>query len=220
MRAMKERYRLFLRRKSVYYAFDNTTKTFESLKTKDKGEATRLLMALNEAGKQPAMNLGLGRGLLQSVVIDVVRGVGIGVTQGPRAGRRHAADRVPGLKVLAPILRASGAGEIIGVAGRVRENVGITHRERLEGVGLDSRLTARGHLRSAPATRAARGTHAAEIPLAGIGRRGLLPGGNTSPRLSTGLGLGRASLEIPGKAECGGKGRPTAEGVFHDATML
>jgi integrase len=58
---MKDRYRLFLRRKSVYYAFDNTTKTFESLKTKDKAEATRLLMALNEAGKNPAMNLGLAR---------------------------------------------------------------------------------------------------------------------------------------------------------------
>jgi integrase len=58
---MKERYRLFLRRKSVYYAFDNTTKTFESLKTKDKAEAARLLVALNEAGKQPAMNLGLAR---------------------------------------------------------------------------------------------------------------------------------------------------------------
>jgi len=38
---MKERYRLFLRRKSVYYAFDNTTKTFECLKTKDRTEATR-----------------------------------------------------------------------------------------------------------------------------------------------------------------------------------
>ena len=58
---MKNRYRLFLRRKSVYYAFDNKTKTFESLKTKDKAEAQRLLMALNEAGKQPAMNLGLAR---------------------------------------------------------------------------------------------------------------------------------------------------------------
>ena len=33
---MKLRYRLFLRRKSVYYAFDDTTKTFTSLKTKDK----------------------------------------------------------------------------------------------------------------------------------------------------------------------------------------
>ena len=58
---MKERYRLFLRRKSVYYAFDNNTKTFESLKTRDKAEAVRMLVALNEAGKQPAMNLSLAR---------------------------------------------------------------------------------------------------------------------------------------------------------------
>lgn len=33
---MKVRYRLFLRRKSVYYAFDNTTKNFQSLATKTK----------------------------------------------------------------------------------------------------------------------------------------------------------------------------------------
>ncbi len=58
---MKARYRLFLRRKSVYYAFDDQTKTFTSLKTKDKAEANRLLMAMNEAGKQPAMNLSLAR---------------------------------------------------------------------------------------------------------------------------------------------------------------
>ena len=48
---MKARYRLFLRRKSVYYAFDDTTKNFTSLKTKDKAEANRLLMAMNEAGQ-------------------------------------------------------------------------------------------------------------------------------------------------------------------------
>ncbi len=47
------RYRLFLRRKSVYYAFDNTTKTFTSLKTKDKAEAKRLLMA-HERSRQAA----------------------------------------------------------------------------------------------------------------------------------------------------------------------
>jgi hypothetical protein len=58
---MKDRYRLFLRRKSVYQAFDNDNKTFQSLKTKDKAQANRLLMALNESGKQPAMNLGLAR---------------------------------------------------------------------------------------------------------------------------------------------------------------
>src|ERR1035441_1312243 len=38
---MNERYRLFLRRKSVYYAFDNTTKTFQSLKTHDRAEGGR-----------------------------------------------------------------------------------------------------------------------------------------------------------------------------------
>ena len=58
---MKTRYSLFLRRKSVYYAFHDTTKTFTSLKTKDKAEAERLLMAMNGAGKQPAMNLSLAR---------------------------------------------------------------------------------------------------------------------------------------------------------------
>jgi hypothetical protein len=35
----------------------NTTKTFQSLKTHDRAEAARLLLALNEAGKQPALNL-------------------------------------------------------------------------------------------------------------------------------------------------------------------
>ena len=54
---MKARYRLFLRRRSVYYAFDNTTKNFESLKTKDKAEATRLLLALNEAGNRKRRDL-------------------------------------------------------------------------------------------------------------------------------------------------------------------
>ncbi len=58
---MQERYRLFLRRKSVYYAFDKVTRNFQSLKTRDRAEAVRLLVALNEAGKQPAMNLGLAR---------------------------------------------------------------------------------------------------------------------------------------------------------------
>ena len=58
---MKLRYRLFLRRKSVFYAFDNSTKTFTSLKTRDRAEANRLLTAMNEAGQQPAMNLSLAR---------------------------------------------------------------------------------------------------------------------------------------------------------------
>jgi integrase len=58
---MKTRYRVFLRRKSVYYAFDTLEKRFESLKTKSKSEAQRLVLAMNEATRQPAMNLGLAR---------------------------------------------------------------------------------------------------------------------------------------------------------------
>jgi hypothetical protein len=59
---MKERYRLFLRRKSVYYAFDNTTKTFQSLKTKDVAEAGRwksgaLSAKWREAAPPPALRL-------------------------------------------------------------------------------------------------------------------------------------------------------------------
>jgi integrase len=89
---MKLRYRLFLRRKSVYYAFDDTTKTFSSLKTKNKAEANRLLMAMNEAGKQPAMNLGLARVYLRHSdpmvttrtwqnVLDEIIGLKTGPTQ-------------------------------------------------------------------------------------------------------------------------------------------
>jgi hypothetical protein len=62
---MKERYRLFLRRGSVYYAFDSTTGKKQSLDTKDPSEAKRLVISLNEAGKQPAMNLRLARVYLQ-----------------------------------------------------------------------------------------------------------------------------------------------------------
>src|SRR5688572_17215054 len=62
---MIDRYRLFLRRKSVYYAFDNSTKKFNSLQTRDRKEAERLVASMNEAAKQPAMNLRLARVYLQ-----------------------------------------------------------------------------------------------------------------------------------------------------------
>lgn len=47
---MKLRYRLFLRRKSVYCAFNTVTKRFESLKANDNLKAFRLLRT-----EQPAM---------------------------------------------------------------------------------------------------------------------------------------------------------------------
>ena len=58
---MKARYRLFLRRKTIYYAFDTVDNKFQSLKTKDKHEARGILAAMNQASQQPAMNLSLAR---------------------------------------------------------------------------------------------------------------------------------------------------------------
>ena len=55
---MKLRYRLFLRRKSVYYAFDDTTKTFTSLKTKDKAEASRSRRFLMDLTSRMVQSLG------------------------------------------------------------------------------------------------------------------------------------------------------------------
>lgn len=63
---MKPRYRLFLRRGSVFYAFDNQTKRFESLQTKDRHVAVRLLHAKNEACQQPSINLHIARAYLMA----------------------------------------------------------------------------------------------------------------------------------------------------------
>ena len=62
---MKDRYRLFLGRKSVFYAFDTETNRFESLRTRDRTEARNLLHAKNEACRQPQMNVQLARVYLQ-----------------------------------------------------------------------------------------------------------------------------------------------------------
>ena len=53
---MKPQFRLFLRRRSTYYAFDTSTKRYESLNTKDKQHALRLVAALNESSKSSALN--------------------------------------------------------------------------------------------------------------------------------------------------------------------
>ncbi len=129
---MKLRYRLFLRRKSVYYAFDDTTKTFTSLKTKDKAEANRLLMAMNEAGKQPAMNLSLARVYLrhsdpmvsvrtwQNVLEEI-----IGIKTGPTQARWKSAAKDKAFVPLLPrILIETQAEHLLAVlrAGTVSTN--------------------------------------------------------------------------------------------------
>jgi integrase len=61
---MKNRYRLFKRGWGVYYAFNNETGNSESLHTRDKAEATRLVHAMNEAGRMTAMNTQIARAYL------------------------------------------------------------------------------------------------------------------------------------------------------------
>jgi len=66
MNQLKNRYRLFRRGWGVYYAFNNETGNSESLKTRDKAEATRLLHAMNEAAYMTPLNLQIARAYLSA----------------------------------------------------------------------------------------------------------------------------------------------------------
>lgn len=58
---MKQRYRAFLRPWGVYYCEDLQTGKQETLKTRDKAEAYRLVAAKNETADAPAFSLQLAR---------------------------------------------------------------------------------------------------------------------------------------------------------------
>lgn len=61
---MMQRYRLFKRGWGVYYCFDNQTGKQESLGTRSKQEAQRILHAKNEAHAQPLLNWQMARAYL------------------------------------------------------------------------------------------------------------------------------------------------------------
>jgi site-specific recombinase XerD len=58
---MTQRYRKFKRAWGMWYAFDNMTGNSVSLKTRVKAEAEQKVAAMNEAERQPAINLGLAK---------------------------------------------------------------------------------------------------------------------------------------------------------------
>src|SRR5271157_1352975 len=60
-RQMQNRYRVFLRPWGVYYCEDLVTKKQETLKTREKDEAFRLVAAKNETEDAPAFSLHLAR---------------------------------------------------------------------------------------------------------------------------------------------------------------
>jgi integrase len=57
---MKQQFRLF-QRNGVYYAQNNSTSKQESLRTKDRKQAVRLIQAKNDAQQQPLLNLHLAK---------------------------------------------------------------------------------------------------------------------------------------------------------------
>jgi hypothetical protein len=84
---MKQRYSVFLRPWGVYYYEDNTTGKQETLKTRDKDEAFRLVAAKNENEEAPAFSLHLARVYWKA-----------GDPTGATRTWQHVMDEIPKLK--------------------------------------------------------------------------------------------------------------------------
>ncbi|MBI1176403.1 tyrosine-type recombinase/integrase [bacterium] len=84
---MKQRYRVFLRPWGVYYSEDLTTKKQETLKTRDKDEAYRIVAARNENEEAPAFSLHLARVYWKA-----------GDPAGATRTWQHVMDEIPKLK--------------------------------------------------------------------------------------------------------------------------
>lgn len=61
---MINRYRLFRRKKGVYYLHDSQTGKQFSLKTRTESEAEELLHARNSAARQPILNMEIAKAYL------------------------------------------------------------------------------------------------------------------------------------------------------------
>ena len=84
---MKQRYSVFLRPWGVYYCQDNTTGKQETLKTRDKDEAFRLVAAKNENEEAPAFSRHLARVYWKA-----------GDPTGATRTWQHVMDEIPKLK--------------------------------------------------------------------------------------------------------------------------
>jgi integrase len=84
---MKQRYRVFLRPWGVYYCQDLTTGKQETLKTRDKNEAYRIVAARNESEKAPGFSLHFARVYWKA-----------GDPAGASRTWQHVMDEIPKLK--------------------------------------------------------------------------------------------------------------------------
>jgi integrase len=70
---MKQRYHVFRRENGIFYSLDTLTKKRQSLETSDAETAQRLANALNEACKQPAINLQIAKAYLAAADSNYIR---------------------------------------------------------------------------------------------------------------------------------------------------
>jgi uncharacterized protein RhaS with RHS repeats len=110
---MKNRYRLFQRSSGIFFLENDVTRKQESLRTRDKTVAKRILSARNEAHRQPAINLQIARAYLMvsdpgsttrtwQSVMDAVAQTKKDVTRKPwdRAMMEHPFDEIRHVKLI------------------------------------------------------------------------------------------------------------------------
>jgi integrase len=141
---MKLRYRLFRKKTGIFFLEDRFNKKQESLKTRDRTEASRLLNARNEAQQNPAINLQIARAYLMAsdplvakrTWQDVLTAI-IQLKQGPtrerweRASKEKALDRIRNVRLI-----ETQAEHFLATleAGTVSTNV---HLRKLHNFALD-----------------------------------------------------------------------------------
>ena len=110
---MKQKYRLFRRKSGIYFLENRITKKQESLRTRDRVEATRLFHARNEAHQQPEINMHIAKAYLMAgdpaivkrtwqAVMEEMGKTKTGATQARwvRATRDKAFERLQHLKLI------------------------------------------------------------------------------------------------------------------------
>jgi hypothetical protein len=70
---MKSKYRLFCRSNGIYFCEHRLTRRQESLRTRDKSEAVRLLNAKNESEENPLLNRQIARAYLAAADPEIVK---------------------------------------------------------------------------------------------------------------------------------------------------
>src|ERR1051326_5330660 len=70
---MKSKYRLFCRSNGIFFCENRLTRKQESLRTRDKSEAVRLLNAKNESEENPLLNRQIARAYLAAADPEIVK---------------------------------------------------------------------------------------------------------------------------------------------------